>query len=406
MQECKDSVGDSRKRPLVNTDENGVEDEDFFDFDHQEETRASSALSQKITQLDKEITGRHGMAARLEELEAQMADLVNDLCKVKATNRDLRDQLQLLQSVVIKKDCQIDPLKKELVDQKGRSMRNNLLLHGVAETRGEDCPVIFRDYIGKGTDLTPNQVGSFVIERAHRIGPTRDSKNPRPIVAKLLSFRDKQTILDAWRRKGGPPDVPKTKLKLTNQLPQETLHCRSLNYQLLDNAKASAGGGAELKYRMEGDKLTINNQMIKPPVGKLSAADILEVDSAARRRANLIPKGASRTASERGSTFSAEVFRTTSIAEVRDIYKTSVGCPIKARANHNILAYCVGDTCGWIDDDEHGAGRFLTTWMKRRNLNNTVVMITRQFGGTHLGTRRFELMQQVAKEALDVLSNK
>ena len=179
----------------------------------------------------------------------------------------------------------------------------------------------------EGTDLMLNQVGSVVIERAHRIGPIRDSKNPLPIVPKLLSFRDKQTILDAWRCKGGPPDAHKTKLKLTNQLPQETLHSTTLNYQLLDNAKASAGEGAELKYRMEGDKLTINNQQIKPPVGKLSASDILDVDTAARRCVNLLPKGVSRTVSERGSTFSTEVHRTTSIAEVRDIYNTSVGCP-------------------------------------------------------------------------------
>ena len=96
----------------------------------------------------------------------------------------------------------------------------------------------------------------------------------------------------------------------------------------------------------------------------------------------------------------------TCIAEVWDIYKTSIGCPFKARATHKILAYCVGDTCGWIDDDEHSAGRFLTTWMKRCNLNNTVIMIPRHSGGNHMGTCRFELMQQVAKEALDGMSNK
>ena len=63
MQECKESSRDSCKWPLMDTDDNGVEDEDFFDFDHQEERRASPTLNQKISQLDKEITGRHGMAA-------------------------------------------------------------------------------------------------------------------------------------------------------------------------------------------------------------------------------------------------------------------------------------------------------------------------------------------------------
>ena len=34
MQECKESSGDSRKQPLLVTDDKGGEDEDFFDFDH------------------------------------------------------------------------------------------------------------------------------------------------------------------------------------------------------------------------------------------------------------------------------------------------------------------------------------------------------------------------------------
>ena len=67
---------------------------------------------------------------------------------------------------------------------------------------------------------------------------------------------------------------------------------------------------------------------------------------------------------------------------------------------HNILAYCVRSTSGWVDDDELGAGRFLTTWMQRQKLVNTMVMITRQYGGNHLGTNRFEHMQDVAREAL------
>ena len=80
---------------------------------------------------------------------------------------------------MIKKDCQIDQLKKELVEQKGRSMRYNLPLHGMSETRGEDCSVTFRDYIGKGTDLMPNQVGSVVIERAQKLDP--------PVTVRILA---------------------------------------------------------------------------------------------------------------------------------------------------------------------------------------------------------------------------
>ena len=86
----------------------------------------------------------------------------------------------------------------------------------------------------------------------------------------------------------------------------------------------------------EGDKLTINNQMVKLPVGKLTAAYILSVQAASRTCVKQVPKGASKTVAEQGSTCTAEAYKATNVAEVRDIYRTLVGCPTKAQAMYNI----------------------------------------------------------------------
>ena len=51
--------------------------------------------------------------------------------------------------MVIKKDCEIDRLKQDLVDKKGRNMKNNITLHGIKENQGEDCSSILRGILRK-----------------------------------------------------------------------------------------------------------------------------------------------------------------------------------------------------------------------------------------------------------------
>ena len=106
---------------------------------------------------------------------------------------------------------------------------------------------------------------------------------------------------------------------------------------------------------------------------------------------------------ERGSTFLAQAFKVSSINDVRRAYKKTIMNPVLHRATHNILAYNVADQSGWIDDGEHSAGRILTGWMERKDIKDTCFIITRNFGGDHLGTRRFELMREVASEAHEKL---
>jgi putative IMPACT (imprinted ancient) family translation regulator len=138
-------------------------------------------------------------------------------------------------------------------------------------------------------------------------------------------------------------------------------------------------------------------------VVKPSVEDILRVDADDRREMSKLKSVSSDHKHERGSTFLAQAVKVTSIAEVRLAYKKTIMNPALHKASHNILAYNVGGELGWIDDGEHSAGRILAGWMNRSNIDNTCFIITRNFGGEHLGTKRFELMREVAKEAHEKL---
>lgn len=380
--------------------EEEIEDDCYYDTYPLTIRRPLNTVVEKLELLDEKVDGRHGIIARLEELEAQFADMTNDYCEIKAENKEIKKEVKLLKAIVIKKDKQIEDLKDSVVDLKSRSMRSNLLMHNIPEQKDENCENVFKQCLQQKTDLDPQSIRNMTVERVHRVGPPREGRTPRPLVAKFLCFKDKETVLAAWRRKSKLNGRPQKNMqRLTNQLPPEMLQKRALNFQMVENVKAKAGKDADINYKMHLDKLIINNQTVKPLVEKVTTEDMMNVTEADRAAAQKHPRGASKTIFEQGSSFAAEVFKTSDIKHTREVYKCCVSAPDKAKATHNILAYRVGKDIGWQDDDELGAGRFLTTWMQREGLENTTIIVTRQYGGKHLGSKRYELMRQAAKEA-------
>ena len=55
--------------------------------------------------------------------------------------------------------------------------------------------------------------------------------------------------------------------------------------------------------------------------------------------------------------------------------------PKRAKTSHNSLGFKVGSDIG------------------RDKMDNIAVVVTRNYGGKHLGTRRFKLMRRIAAEA-------
>lgn len=78
-----------------------------------------------------------------------------------------------------------------------------------------------------------------------------------------------------------------------------------------------------------------------------------------------------------------------------------------AKATHNMIAYRFWDThreC-WVsdndDDGEKGAGAKLAALLEMANVTNVIVVVSRWFGGIHLGPSRFKYFASVARDALE-----
>ena len=141
-------------------------------------------------------------------------------------------------------------MAEQLIDLKGRSMRDNLLFFGFPESRhnqrNEPCVSKIFDFCEIELGLTDVRE-TVKIDRAHRIGPPKPSKT-RPIVAKFNYYRDKETIKRAAGEK-----LTNSKFSVGDQFPKEIQQRRRKLVPILKKAQ-SEGKDAILIY----DKLYIN----------------------------------------------------------------------------------------------------------------------------------------------------
>lgn len=109
---------------------------------------------------------------------------------------------------------------------------------------------------------------------------------------------------------------------------------------------------------------------------------------------------------EKGSSFQGHSCTTKSLQEARAALDSIYQDTHSSNATHVMYAYRITDAasdvviCGHNDDGEWSAGAQLARLLDSSGKNNTIVMVTRKYGGQDLGKLRFTLIENVAKNAL------
>lgn len=109
---------------------------------------------------------------------------------------------------------------------------------------------------------------------------------------------------------------------------------------------------------------------------------------------------------DRKSTFQAHAARVTSEEEACAVVAALLSDRKVARATHNMVALRVVTSDGVAlhdndDDGEHGAGAKLAHLLEMLDVREGVVVVTRWYGGTHLGPDRFKHIANTARVALE-----
>lgn len=128
----------------------------------------------------------------LEFSQAEIEDIKANCRPIHATDDSVAvDRIERVERTLEDMSKHVDYLDNQ-------SRRNNVRIDGLSEDPGESWEVSeskCMDFFDKTLGLS-----SIQVERAHRVGPAKDGR-PRTIIAKLWSFKDRESILNATKEK-------------------------------------------------------------------------------------------------------------------------------------------------------------------------------------------------------------
>lgn len=105
--------------------------------------------------------------------------------------------------------------------------------------------------------------------------------------------------------------------------------------------------------------------------------------------------------SDRGSKYAVSGGPCSSPEEAKAFLKELCRKKKFAKATHNTWALLSEDGPLKNDDGESGAGRIIVRMLEREGLKNHIIVVTRWYGGKHLGGDRFRHVQNAVRYYLD-----
>ena len=108
---------------------------------------------------------------------------------------------------------------------------------------------------------------------------------------------------------------------------------------------------------------------------------------------------------DRGSKYAVSGAPATSKAEALAVVKTLKRNKKFAKATHNTWALLLPDGPIKNDDGEAGAGMVIVRMLEREGLSNHIIVVTRWYGGKHLGGDRFRHVQDAVNYYLEQIQH-
>jgi predicted Fe-Mo cluster-binding NifX family protein len=349
-------------------------------------------IDNRVTELTVKVNTNEGkLRKEINDLQKSIEFKDNEIELLKKENQALKNKTQALEGRLIRNEKMITDNKEMIVDNKVRNMINNIVFHNIPEEgHQEDTMRVIHKFCETSLKIrTEDLLNRVQFDRVHRMGNKIDGKH-RPIVAKCVTTLGKNFLMMHGKNLKG------TNFRITDQIPQETAERRSLLYHKFNESKASGG-----KPKWIGENLLINGKLHKPIIDKqdFNTLAIEEEEIPHIHHTDLY--------SENNSTFQAHSAKVNNKDLVLPVINKLYSDHNIANATHNIYAYRIKNGNGIIentcDDGEHGAGRKMLQLLRNHNVENVILIVSRWYGGSHLGPRRFDIIQNQGIQALTLL---
>jgi hypothetical protein len=311
-------------------------------------------------------------------------------CKEHSTER----KVELLSAIVCKQNSIIFNMKDNILELNRRSITNEFVILNKPESptpQREDLSQTVKDMLINGFGVKED----IDFETMYRRGPPRHDPDdtPRPIIVRLHRRDIAEKIL-LIAKKRNPKD--RTLPKIVPHLPEELRQNRA-KLGLIAHKKHVADSNAKIK--MKADHVEVNGEKFQDTVQNATPNQILFMDQRDSASIQGCEFKCTDTITCQGSSFQLFIMEVPCIEYCHLAHQAIATIPTIASKTHLISAYtlCSGEL-GWQDDGDHGLGQFLYKSMENCGLQNCICFLTRQYGGVHIGKRRYEIIQQLVRE--------
>lgn len=213
-----------------------------------------NTIHEQLEQL-KKLDLLQDMSRDINELKTSV-EFTNKLIEeLRAENANLKSNVEELQVEVGRLSKENRALKEDILDMQCRSMKNNVIIMGLEEEKGETYVVtrnIVKDFMNKDLKMAEDELAKVAIEITHRIGQIKADGTPRPVVVKFATFEHKLEVLAQGHKLKG------SHYSMFEQFPREIVDRRRVLVPIMKTHKAR-----KAKTRLVVDKLYIDNQLFR-----------------------------------------------------------------------------------------------------------------------------------------------
>lgn len=356
----------------------------------QMELTETADFMDKVDSSWEDFMQRLQQSALWTELESNLNKMQDEIDGLNSENDSLKKRLVQTEGRLTRTEKRLEAANERILDLTSRSMRENIVIKNVEESRGEDLETkvmnLFRDKL----KIKDNDLKEINIERIHRVGNPTNRRN-RNIVAKLSS-KGKTKVMT--HLKNLPRD---DKIKIHDQYPQEINTRRNKLWPQYIEARQAK---KEAKFVM--DKLIIDKKVIMPPKDKISDINL----NVTKRSLDLSTKHTAVSTSGK-SHFQGHAVPISSTDDIIPAIRALCQDQRVAGSTHIVYAYRIGNEqkniWNYEDDGEWGAGKEVMNVLHNADCFGHLVAVTRWHGGKNLGADRFQMIRKVAEQAVSLL---
>ena len=328
------------------------------------------------------------LVAKVDSLTTSVQKKDEEIRNLNASLENAQTKTRVLEGRLTRLEKVVGETREELLQQKARSMKKNLLFYNLAESRGEDVRKVLNEFFMNQLMMPQDLIDSLVIENTHRMGKV-NSRRSRPIIVCFGSIQDKIKILRHTKNMDSSQ-----KYSVVEQLPPELNERKRKLWPQYKKAKEESKAA-----KWFGEKLMVDNKMIEAKPDPIYGPDIDDEMMQQKKFNHTQPKLV------QGSNFQGHITDIHDRNYVAFCLQALFMDPRVACATHNIYAYRIASSDGLIehheDDGEWSAGRRILRIMKEQSITNKLVVVTRWYGGTHIGPSRFQCIEELTREVCE-----